>query len=190
MPFHSVSPDPAQRGRFKSTAAGAIQVEEPLVCAVNHDQARERDGRTTVVVLRPFAYTLADGSRTVRVPPTYLTDFASIPGVVRWVIPPFGRHAIAAVLHDWLYTIGQPDRRGEADDIFREALKELGVGLARRSTMHAAVRAGGGTAYGRAAQDWTASFMDWRTGAAAVPAPAREAFFNDAWPAGVPTVDL
>lgn len=188
MPFHSVKPRAARTGRVATEAA--IRVEEPLVCAVNHDQARERHGRTTVVVLRPFAYTLPDGSRTVRVPPTYLTDFASIPTFVRWVIPPFGRHAIAAVLHDWLYTIGQPGRRGEADDIFREALKELGVGLPRRSAMHAAVRAGGGGAYDRAGADWNASFMDWRTGGATVPAPSREAFFNDAWPAGVPTVDL
>ncbi|AQR62253.1 hypothetical protein BZG35_11825 [Brevundimonas sp. LM2] len=189
MPFHAISTG-AAKGRWATEANRAIRVEEPLVCAVNHDRARERHGRTTVVVLRPFAYTRPDGSRTVRVPPTYLTDFASIPSLARWIIPPFGRHAIAAVLHDWLYTIGQPGRRGEADDIFREALQELGVGQPRRSVMHAAVRAGGGGAYGRAGADWNAAFMDWRTGGTTTPAPAREAFFDDAWPTGVPTVDL
>lgn len=191
MPFHSVPSPAVPSGRFKiAPAPTAIQVEEPLVCAVNHQKERERDERTTVIVLRPFAYTLPDNSRTIRVPPTYLTDFASIPTYVRWVIPPFGRHAIAAVLHDWLYTVGQPGRRPEADHIFRLALAELGVGLVRRNAMYAAVRAGGGDAYDRAPEDWSRSFMEWRGGDLAIPSPARTDFYDDAWPPNVPTVDL
>ena len=42
----------------------------------------------------------------VVVPEGYVTDFASIPGFVQWLIQPFGKHSEAAVIHDWLYTLG------------------------------------------------------------------------------------
>ena len=164
-----------------AVAPGAA-VDRPLVCAVNHQQARERDDRTTVVVIQPFGYINERTGRTIWVPAGYVTDFASIPRVGRWLIPPFGRHAIAAVVHDWLYSIGEPGRRGEADDIFRDALRELGVGVARRNIMHGAVTAFGAGGYDRAAATWDGQFMDWRTGAPLAPPAPREAFFGDGDP--------
>lgn len=161
----------------------ATGVDRPLVCAVNHDKARERDGRTTVIVIQPFGYSHLPSGRRIWVPAGYVTDFASIPRVGRWLIPPFGRHAIAAVVHDWLYSVGEPDMRGQADDIFRDALDELGVDMARRNVMHRAVRTFGGGGYGRAAATWTTSFMDWRTGATLAPPAPREAFFGQGDPA-------
>lgn len=157
---------------------GRAPVDRPLVCAVNHDKDRERDERTTVVVIQPFGYINERTGREVWVPAGYVTDFASIPRVGRWLIPPFGRHAIAAVVHDWLYSIGEPGRRGEADDIFRDALDELGVDMARRNIMHAAVRSFGAGGYDRAAATWPTQFMDWRTGATLPPPAPREAFFG------------
>ena len=164
-----------------AVAPGAA-VDRPLVCAVNHQQARERDDRTTVVVIQPFGYINERTGRTIWVPAGYVTDFASIPRVGRWLIPPFGRHAIAAVVHDWLYSIGEPGRRGEADDIFRDALRELGVGVARRNIMHGAVTAFGAGGYDRAAATWDGQFMDWRTGAPLAPPAPREAFFGEGDP--------
>jgi hypothetical protein len=157
---------------------GRAPVDRPLVCAVNHDKDRERDGRTTVVVIQPFGYINERTGRQVWVPAGYVTDFASIPRVGRWLIPPFGRHAIAAVVHDWLYSIGEPGGRDEADDIFRDALDELGVDMARRNIMHGAVRAFGAGGYDRAAATWPTQFMDWRTGAVLPPPAPREAFFG------------
>lgn len=158
-------------------------VDRPLVCAINHDKDRERDERTTVVVIQPFGYTNARIGRTVWVPAGYVTDFASIPRVGRWLIPPFGRHAIAAVVHDWLYSVGEPGGRGPADDIFRDALDELGVDVARRNVMHGAVRAFGAGGYAKAADTWDASFMDWRTGETLTPPAPRDAFFGAGDPA-------
>lgn len=163
-------------------ADGVQGAELPLVCAVNHGVDRERDGRTTVVVMQPFGYRHEASGRTIWVPASYVTDFASIPRVGRWLIPPFGRHAIAAVVHDWLYSVGEPGRRGHADDVFREALDTLGVDVARRNIMHAAVRSFGEGGYARAAEMWPRSFMDWRTGALLPPPAPREAFFGDGDP--------
>jgi hypothetical protein len=187
MGFHSVQNAPSG---LKTAGKGAVVAgpAEPLAVSVNHRKELERDGRTTVVVLNPFSYFHEGTGRTIVVSPAYVTDFASMPRIARWIIPPFGRHAIAAVVHDWLYSVGQPGLRAEADGIFRDALMELQVGAARVQAMHAAVRAFGGEAYDRAARDWTNAFMDWRTGSRIDPPASREAFFDDAVPADLSPV--
>ena len=89
----------------------------------------------------------------VAVPEGYVTDFASIPGFAQWMISPFGKHSEAAVVHDWLYTLGTPgDEKGRrlADRTFRRALHLVGVGFFRRYIMYAAVRLGGKSGYGLA----------------------------------------
>lgn len=87
----------------------------------------------------------------VAVPQGYVTDFASIPAFAQWMISPFGKHSEAAVVHDWLYTLGDKgDKKGRrlADLTFKRALKIVGVGPFRRNIMYLAVRAGGASGYG------------------------------------------
>jgi len=187
MAFCSV-PSEADAAPQTLAADGVQGAERPLVCAINHGKDRERDGRTTVVVIQPFGYRRPGSDRVIWVPATYVTDFASIPRVGRWLIPPFGRHAIAAVVHDWLYSVGEPGRRGEADDVFREALDELGVDVIRRNVMHRAVSAFGAGGYDRAAATWPTQFMDWRTGDVLPPPAPREAFFGEGDPAVIARV--
>jgi hypothetical protein len=79
------------------------------------------------------------------VPAGFRTDFASVPRVVVWLIPRFGRYTAAAVLHDWLCTVGietgQVTSR-EADGLFRRVMREQGVPVVRRWLMWAGVRWG------------------------------------------------
>lgn len=87
----------------------------------------------------------------VAVPKGYVTDFASIPGWIQWLIAPFGRHSEAAVVHDWLYTLGtKGDRKARkiADLTFRRALAIVGVKFFRRNLMYWAVRIGGASGFG------------------------------------------
>ena len=73
------------------------------------------------------------------------TDFASVPRVYVWFIPRYGRYTKAAILHDYLCSIEVPARRIsriEADGIFRQAMRELGVPFLCRWIMWAAVRLG------------------------------------------------
>jgi Protein of unknown function (DUF1353) len=87
----------------------------------------------------------------VLTPKGYVTDFASIPSFAQWLISPFGKHAEAAVVHDWLYTLGAPgDKKGRrlADRTFKRALKLVGVGPVRRNVMYWSVRLGGAGGYG------------------------------------------
>ncbi|WP_138760262.1 DUF1353 domain-containing protein [Modestobacter altitudinis] len=94
-------------------------------------------------VVEPMVYR---GRRdTFVVPAGFLTDFASVPRVLVWFIPRFGRYTPAAVLHDWLVTTGLTTRvvsSRDADGLFRRVLRELGVPPVRRWLMWCAVRWG------------------------------------------------
>ena len=94
-------------------------------------------------VVEPMVYR---GQRdTFVVPAGFLTDFATVPRVVVWLIPRFGRYTLAAVLHDWLITVGLADgilSSRDADGLFRRVLRELDVPPVRRWLMWCGVRWG------------------------------------------------
>ena len=86
------------------------------------------------------------GQLSISVPRGFITDFASIPRVFWRVILPTGRHREAAVVHDYLYAVG--DRhKAVADAIFLEAMTVLGVPRWRRWVMFFAVLFFGGKAW-------------------------------------------
>lgn len=79
------------------------------------------------------------------VPEGFVTDFASVPGFMLWLIPRDGLHTMSAILHDWCCTEGI--RSGaissrDADGLFRRCLREAGVPPIRRWLMWAGVRLG------------------------------------------------
>lgn len=79
------------------------------------------------------------------VPAGFRTDFASVPRVVTWLVPRFGAYTLAAILHDWLSTVGIQTgavTAREADGIFRRVMRESGVPVLRRWVMWAGVRWG------------------------------------------------
>lgn len=127
----------------------------------------EREGRREVVLIEPwgFEHAVIDENNhptseyiLVPVPARFKSDFASIPIWGQWFISPFGKHAEAAIVHDWIYAVGKIDRR-EADAIFYIALKRSGVDPIRRAIMYAAVRIGGGDHFGKS-EDWNKTFYD------------------------------
>ena len=86
----------------------------------------------------PFKYRRTDAEPWTTVPdkPKHKkTDLASVPGFLLWLVPRYGAHTLAALLHDQLVHGNRP----EADTIFRDALGELKVPLIRRWFMWAAV---------------------------------------------------
>jgi hypothetical protein len=96
------------------------------------------DGKWFVVV-EPFAYEALNGKVFI-VPSGTRTDFASIPLGLRNIIPRTGKYGKAAVLHDWLCEYKVVPRK-QADSIFFEAMKRLGVNKPRRSVMYFGVAA-------------------------------------------------
>lgn len=82
----------------------------------------------------------------------FVTDFASVPRALVWLIPRYGNFTCAAILHDYLCQSAVVTR-ADADGIFRRALNELGVSVPRRWMMWAAVRLGSGMR-GASLPDW------------------------------------
>jgi hypothetical protein len=95
-------------------------------------------------LVKPLSYQGRD--EPFEVPEGFETDFASVPRVLWSLIPTYGRYTKAAVLHDYLCRKAADGEfnRCDADGLFRRTMRELGVGLARRRMMWAAVRWAGG----------------------------------------------
>ena len=99
-------------------------------------------------LFRPFTFHIDSkhSSRMIKVPKGFITDFASIPKQFWSLIPPYGKHTKAAVVHDYLYKNHSTTRK-EADQIFLKAMEALGVNPIKRGLMFNAVRAFGGKAW-------------------------------------------
>lgn len=112
---------------------------------------------TTWRVIAPLIWTGSEGD-TFTVPVGFVTDFATVPRFMHWLVLPYGPYTRAAVLHDFLLTqlaewqaatdggavMGwEPSADShDTDGIFRRAMKDLGVGYAKRWLMWAGVRWG------------------------------------------------
>ena len=85
---------------------------------------------------QPFRYD--DGTRQFDVPEDDVTDLASVPRFLTWLVPRYGRHTLAALFHDHLQDDTTVSSE-QADVYFRDAMGETGVPLSRRWLMWAAV---------------------------------------------------
>jgi hypothetical protein len=82
----------------------------------------------------------------VTVPGGFVSDLASIPQALWSVLPRTGRHAYAAVVHDYLYWV-QSTKRDEADLVFKTAMQDLKVASATAEAMYLAVSYEGQSAW-------------------------------------------
>jgi hypothetical protein len=160
--------------------------------AVNEMAKRGIHPMMRVTTLRPFGdwdYFVVDGGRitwtpnsgqkyeSVVVPGGFVTDLASIPRVLWQILRPEGRHAYAAVVHDYLYWT-QTRSREEADMIFKFALEDSKVASDTVEALHLAVRSFGQSAWDKNSQlrkagecrflkqlptDFTIAWNEWKT---------------------------
>jgi len=87
--------------------------------------------------------------RLIAVPVGFETDLASVPRALWRLFPPCGPYLEAAVVHDYLYSLGGTESdREQADAIFLEAMEALGVGPMSRRLIWAAVRVFGASHFG------------------------------------------
>jgi len=107
------------------------------------------DGRHWRLVLK-FGYDVGrKGSNDrITVPAGFITDFASSPPPIWWLIPSWGKYGKAAVIHDYLYQHRTRTRK-EADNILREAMLVLNVAPWRVSLIYRGVRMFGWLAWRR-----------------------------------------
>lgn len=104
-----------------------------------------RDNRWKLLIRYRYTTLVFGEPKFIVVRQGFITDLASIPRIVRSLIPQIGRHRGAAVVHDWLYHKAHDHTytRLQCDRIFLEAMKASGVRFVQRQIMFAAVRLGG-----------------------------------------------
>lgn len=118
----------------------------------------ERAANNRVAVLaEDLLYCYPRTGDIIIVPVGYATDFASVPGGVDRFLEEYGNSIEAAIIHDWLYAVGESGKKQYADDLFRFALAEQRVNLTDRWLKWFGVVAGGGRSYGRA-DEWERRF--------------------------------
>lgn len=100
------------------------------------------------LIIRTTAAVAFESDRygNIIIPNGSISDGASIPRIFWSIFSPFdGDYFDAAVLHDVIYRDRNTRfQRHEADLIFLDAMKTLGVGWIKRSIIYRAVRLGGG----------------------------------------------
>lgn len=100
----------------------------------------------------PFVF-ISPSLGRIEVEAGFDTDYASVPRGLWNLYPPDGEYTEAAVIHDALYWHqaltegGLPVTREQADLVFLEGMKALGIGWLTRSILYRAVRLGGGKAW-------------------------------------------
>ncbi|EAQ5940000.1 DUF1353 domain-containing protein [Salmonella enterica] len=91
-------------------------------------------------VYEPFEFYLSDdNSDVIEVPAGFVTDLATIPRIFWTILPPDGKYAKAAIIHDYLYDNALRTKK-EADLIFLDGMTVLGVLRLKRKVMYWAVR--------------------------------------------------
>jgi hypothetical protein len=92
------------------------------------------------------------------------TDFASVPFFLQWFIRSYGRHTLAAILHDHLWRKHPVDKPLDSaafkasNTVFREAMHELRVPFFRRWVMWSAVSL---ASFARRPGLWRARVIAW-----------------------------
>ncbi|WP_201721589.1 DUF1353 domain-containing protein [Caulobacter sp. B11] len=127
-----------------------------------------KSGRKLFTLDAEFPYCDVATGKVIVVPRWYVTDFASVPWYGQGFVDPQGPTARAAIIHDWLYAIGEPGKRDEADAIFLRAMLRYGVPPFQANIAYQAVRAGGEKGYGLAGDWW---FIDPKRQELRQPAP-------------------
>lgn len=100
-------------------------------------------------VYEPFEFYLSDDdSDVIEVPAGFVTDLASVPRIFWTLLPPDGKYAKAAIIHDYLYDNALRTKK-EADRIFLDGMTVLGVPKWKRVLMYQAARLFGRGMYGK-----------------------------------------
>lgn len=108
----------------------------------------ESEGRWRTLEPFPFTIDRAGLRLTACVPGDFITDFASVPYVARWLIRARDEHiGIPSVIHDFLYQIHAS--RALSDAVYYVAMAENGTRRFKKYVVFGSVRLGGWAAYNK-----------------------------------------
>lgn len=99
---------------------------------------RLENGSDSRQLLSEVQYTTRNGV-VIKAKPPFKTDFTSGPKTTRAFVPRWGRHGLASIIHDQLYSDHSVSRE-EADNIFFEAMLDSGSNKFKAYSYWAGVR--------------------------------------------------
>lgn len=107
----------------------------PLIVEIGQGEVNNRG---YAKLYKSFTYEIGSlgSGNIIKIPKGFETDFTSIPRFAMPFIPILGKHAKAAVLHDWLWIHGD---RKQAAKIMLEAMTVLQVPKIRKYVIYFAV---------------------------------------------------
>ena len=97
-------------------------------------------------LLADLSYKTNSG-QIITAPKNFLTDFASVPRFLHWLLRPNGDYKAAAAIHDWLYQNKTELTRQQSDQIFLEAMVSLRIADWKKVLLFSSVRTFGGLAW-------------------------------------------
>lgn len=108
------------------------------------------DNGKTFKLVEPFSYRFKGNkwATVITAQVGFISDFASIPRLVRIIIPKLGKYTEAAVIHDFSYQYPSSSRK-KADVIFLAGMRDSGVVFWKRYLMYWSVRLFGWLAWKR-----------------------------------------
>ncbi len=101
-------------------------------------------------LLRSFEFHVGEypSEDIITVPVGFITDLASVPKILWSILPPHGKWAKAAIIHDYLYSVHNNFKtRTQSDKVFLEGMKVLEVPYIKRILMYLAVRLCGSSSF-------------------------------------------
>ena len=127
---------------------------------INELHLRKIDSGTWVLT-QPFFVNHA--LRGIKVELGFVTDLATVPKWIRWLLPPDGEYKESAVIHDWLLMKmyqGNPHiTRAIASSTFRDSLVYQGIAPWKIITLYVGVRL---LDFYKAAKKWWNIKRYWR----------------------------
>ena len=96
------------------------------------------DDAKTWILLQSFRYETREGEE-IKAEVGFMTDFASIPRILWFIFPRWGKYGKASVIHDWMYWAQEVDHHHVADKIMFEAMEDLSVPFHQKYPIYWAV---------------------------------------------------
>lgn len=103
---------------------------------------KDKDKPWRFKLMFPVKVRLSDNTILV-IPAGYITDFASVPRMLKGIINSVGNHNLAVLVHDYLYDTQDSRGRKFADNEMLFLLKKEGCSKIKQLCMYVAVRLGG-----------------------------------------------
>jgi len=122
-----------------------------------------------------LVWEIGNSGRTIVVPAGFVTDYASVPPVLRSLVGTRGKYSRAAVVHDYLYW-SQVCSRAQSDNLMMIGMKESNASKLKAWAIHSGVSYGGGYAWKENADNREAGYLR------VIPMSSWDGFDDYYWP--------